>query len=318
MKAEFIKCHGSGNDFVMVDATSVTPLTDGELSLFSRSACDRNGQLGADGVLFVFPSHRADARMRIFNADGSEAEMCGNGIRCTARLVAEKTGRDAVLIETAKAILECRREDELSEGVASYSVLINNISPVSADFPYANGQIFLNSPIPALSETALFTFVSLGNPHIVSFRNDKINSPELLKTGLQANMDKGLFPNGVNVTFFNLTGDQAIYTETFERGVGLTCACGTAMSACSIAACLGDLCEAEKWISIRNKGGMVKCIVSDISGDMNVRLWGNATFEYSGRLEFTGGKLKIYPEKNMHANEIGAYGRFLQKMPAAW
>lgn len=316
MKTDFIKCHGSGNDFVMVDMTDGSPiLADSELSLFSRVACDRNGPLGADGVLFVLPSDSADARMRIFNSDGSEAEMCGNGIRCVARLVAEKTGRDTVSIETAKAVLECCREKEISQGIASYSVLIDNVSFTSPDFPYGDGGLFLNRSVPALSDTALFTFVSLGNPHIVSFSEEKIEGSILLETGKRANLNKELFPCGINVTFFNRTGDQAIYTETFERGVGLTSACGTAMSACSIAACLEGLCEADRWIEVRNKGGMVKCLVSDISGGVRVRLLGNATFEYSGRLEFTGGVLNIYPEKILHNEETGAYEFFLKKMP---
>lgn len=318
MKTDFIKCHGSGNDFVMVDMTGGEDgLSDNEMALFSRLACDREGPLGADGVLFVLPGDTADARMRIFNADGSEAEMCGNGIRCAARLVAEKLGRDTVFIETAKAVLECRREEEISKRVASYSVLIDNVSFASEDFPAGGGGIFLNRPIPTLSKSGLFTFVSLGNPHIVSFMDEKVDSRILSDTGKRANSDKQLFPNGVNVTFFNHTGDQTIYTETFERGVGPTSACGTAMSACSIAACLGGVCEAEKWINVHNKGGMVKCLVSDISGAANVRLLGNATFEYYGRLEFSEGALRLLPEKVRCTKETEAYQRFLANIGPA-
>lgn len=314
MGIEFIKCHGSGNDFVMVDGSKEgIGFTADDFARFTRSICDRRGPVGADGTLFVLPGTTADVRMRIFNSDGSEAEMCGNGIRCVARLASEKLGQTVVTVETARGILECRRENNIFEGVDSYSVLIDNVSFISPDFPIGGGEMFFNRPIKRLSQTALFTFISLGNPHIVSFMEGKINGEELLAAGICANEDKELFPNGVNVTFFTLKDKQVIYTETYERGVGLTFACGTAMSACSIVACMDGLCETGKWIDVRNKGGMVKCLVSELSGKLNVRLLGNATFDYTANADFTEGKINLHPGKVFHGEETDAYSRFLDK-----
>lgn len=311
MKVKFIKCHGSGNDFILLDGlTSPIGFTENEYAGFTRIVCDRKGPVGADGVLFLLPSGKADARMRIFNSDGSEAEMCGNGLRCTARLASELLNKKKVTIETAGSVVSSWKESDMFPKMTSYKSFLGAISFDSPDFGFKNDGEFVDMEIPGLSEEYKFTAVSIGNPHIVSVVEGRPSDRTVKEIGEKANSDKALFPNGVNVTFFCYFGEQSIYTVTYERGVGLTQACGTAMVASGVASCRMEFCREHECINVYNKGGMIRCRVDTKDGATNVHMMGNATFEYSASMEYDGRTVSEVEITEEYPEEVKAYENF--------
>ena len=310
MRVEIVKCHGSGNDFVLVDCiTNTVGLSEEDFVGFTKYVCDREGVIGADGTLFLLPSSVADVRMRIFNADGSEPEMCGNGIRCLARKAFEITGEDTILVETMRSNLYCYREEDIFEGVASDSVLIDSVSFKTGELNIEYGDKFVGRVIPGLSPDLGFSFINLGNPHIVS--NASVDDVVLEGLGRRANTDKQLFPKGVNVSVFDKISDQELYVRTYERGVGLTSSCGTAMASSCIAACLLGVCRFGEWIDVFNKGGMVRCLADDKDGAFSVKLLGNATFVFTASVEYPEPASGQEIEEDVNTREVDAYQNFM-------
>jgi diaminopimelate epimerase len=314
MKFDFIKCHGSENDFVMIDEVSSDyGFSEDDRRLIARSMCDRQGPIGADGILFFLPSTKGDGMMRMFNPDGSEAEMCGNGIRCIGRLAHEVLGKAQFYIETMKGLYFMQEESPLSEGVSTYSVTINTVSFQPKSLPlHIEGESLLQGRLPLLSDKLLFTALSLTNPHLVAIV-DEVRRHELEDVGHKANHSKALLPKGVNVTFCKPLGANSIFTGTYERGAGITFACGTGMSAASIAACLHYAADFEAWIDVYNQGGMVKCRVHQKDGQVaSVQLLGNATYQFSAEAELSGNSLSLQMIQDF-AEEEKAYSVLKQQ-----
>ncbi|XJZ25832.1 diaminopimelate epimerase [Bacillota bacterium Lsc_1132] len=288
MQIEVLKCHGSGNDFLLIDEiTNRYSFAEQERAELARLLCNRESDLGADGILFVMDSSRADGRMRIFNADGSEASMCGNGLRLVARYICEMKQKKEAIIETMKADLQVSRQDEIFADVATYQVEISPVSFALADLPLNLPQGSLrNEIIPELTEEVTFTALAVPNPHIVA-----IVETEQLGSDLQRNLSEKVngpnkwFPDGVNVSFVKWLKPGHIYVRTFERGVGFTNACGTAMSASSLVTCLNHLNEFEEPINVYNNGGKVQCVVHNNSGEYWIDLIGNATYVYKAEIQ---------------------------------
>ena len=280
MELEFIKCQGSGNDFVLVDA--IARRMEGiDLAALAVSVCDRRGPVGADGLLLAVRTARGYG-MRMFNPDGSEAEMCGNGIRCVARLVRRYTNVDRFMLASGGRNYPVAREMEIDGGVQTYGVRIP-IAAWSPDFGFfAQGETFVGRPIPSLDPELRFTALSLGNPHIVA-HCEHVDLDHLARLGERVKELRDEFPNGVNVSLFEVRGTNELFTATCERGAGITLSCGTAMTACSTAAALLGVCDFGRTIKVRNRGGMVKCLCSD-EPSLATELIGNATFEYSAIL----------------------------------
>ncbi|MBB6218743.1 diaminopimelate epimerase [Anaerosolibacter carboniphilus] len=315
MMIEIIKCHGTGNDFVLIDEISHDyGFTEEQRIAIAREVCDRKGPIGADGILFVLPSEWADGRMRIFNADGSEPEMCGNGLRCVGRYVIEVVGKDVVEIETMKAGYVVRKADEIYQGIATIQITIETVSFDMDTLPMnGSGKEHLFQKIEELSKTLDFSALSISNPHVVSIVND-IDEEELRIVGEKANTTKTVFPRGVNVNFVKILDDQSIYVKTYERGVGLTQSCGTGMTASSIIVCRKDEKRLGSEIHIFNDGGMIKCIVSrDETGKYKVEFIGNASYIYKGKIAFDLDGQQPYQvvEKDMYEKEIQDYDAFL-------
>ncbi len=208
-----VKMNGTRNDFVLVDARE-TALDDP--IAFAKRVCDRAGGIGADGLLLVLPSNVADARLRIINADGSEAEMCGNGMRCLARYLDEHDGRAAALVET------------LAGPIATTIV---------AREPEYRVSVELNEPaVGPAHEVAGFRAipVDVGNPHVVIFVDD-IGAVDLATIGPRIERDPH-YPHGTNVHFAQLTSPSTLRVRHWERGAGATQACGTGAVAVAAAA----------------------------------------------------------------------------------
>lgn len=207
----FVKMNGTHNDFVIVDAR-VTPLDDP--AGFAVRVCDRRGPVGADGLLLLLPSGAADLRVRIINADGSEAEMCGNGMRCVARYLDEHDGRAAATIETLAGEIGVR---------------------VDARDPYRT-SVTMNEPlIGTPQEVAGFRAlpVDVGNPHVVIFTDD-LAAIDIASVGPRIEHD-ARYPHGTNVHFAQPL-DDTLRVVHWERGAGATQACGTGAVACAAAA----------------------------------------------------------------------------------
>lgn len=211
-RVHVIKMHGARNDFILVDART-EPLLD--KPVFARAFCDRRGGVGADGLLIVEPSQTASVRMQILNADGSEAEMCGNGIRCVARYLDEAGEGDALAIETAAGTIRTN----VVERTPTYLVRVAMGVPRP-------------EPKPLGLEAAYF--VSLGNPHVVLLRQ-ALDELDLVETALALQQVPQL-PEGTNVHAAVIEGQNSVRARHWERGVGLTQACGTGAVACAVTA----------------------------------------------------------------------------------
>jgi diaminopimelate epimerase len=285
---DLIKGHGSGNDFLLIDEISNPySFSEAERAELASLLCNRNSDLGADGILFIMKSDRADGRMRVFNADGSEASMCGNGLRLVARYVCEMQGLSEAVIETMKADLKVSKQEDIYPSVTTYQVEISPVSFLVSDLPLnLNEPNLINEKIPKLSQELTFSALAVPNPHLIS-----VVDTEQLKSGVQkqisekVNQPNELFPDGVNVSFVKSLEEGSIYVNTFERGVGFTNACGTAMSASSLVTCLQGLNDVEEIINVYNNGGKVQCIVHENDEDYYIDLIGNATYLYQAQVD---------------------------------
>ncbi|MBF0192583.1 MAG: diaminopimelate epimerase [Magnetococcales bacterium] len=317
MELPFIKCHGSGNDFLLIDEME-TPLTLDEAgrSGLVVAMCRRDSGIGADGVLFHQATPGADARMRIFNADGSEARMCGNGIRCLGRYTLEKTGRSEVVIAVMQGVLRVRRVEDFFPGVEACETEIGPISLDPGTLPMVwPGRQVVGEILPALSSTWRFTALSAPNPHI-SAVVEEVDREDLVWVGRLANGDHPLFPDGVNVSLRRVMGEDALFVATYERGVGWTHSCGTAMTASTFAACLDGVFAFGRPVRVFNAGGRVICTAlwGGEAGGHSGLLAGNATFEWDGLVRFdmsdAANPLRHVRRVRDRDEEIRAYERF--------
>lgn len=297
MNLELIKCHGSGNDFLLIDEISNNyTITEEQRAELARNLCSREESLGADGILFVQNSEKADGRMRVFNSDGSEASMCGNGLRCVARYICEQQGKEEAVIETMKAILRVGIEENIYPGIPTYKVEISPVSFQLEDLPLRiERNTLINDQISSLSNELVFTALAVPNPHLVSVVESVQIQSDLQKNISQSvNGPNELFPDGVNVSFVKILDGEGIYVRTYERGVGFTNACGTAMSASTLVTTLLGISNIETPVNVFNNGGMVRCIVHKNQDDYTIDLIGNATYLYQASLyvHFDGGKAR--------------------------
>src|SRR5580692_2492674 len=198
------KMHGARNDFVVVDRRA-----DGAVDLveFARWACDRRAGVGADGVITLEPSTIADVGMRIINADGSEAEMCGNGVRCAARWLDETHASDTIVFDTIAGRVTTQIVERGPQYLVRVAIGVPQVSALAM-----NGQIAA-------------WFVNMGNPHVVVFCDDPANID--LETLAQEVQRQPRFANGTNVHLVAVQSDGTLRVRHWERGVGLTQACGT-------------------------------------------------------------------------------------------
>ncbi|WP_201716228.1 diaminopimelate epimerase [Rossellomorea arthrocnemi] len=317
MDLNLLKCHGSGNDFLLIDEmTNGYDFTEEARQNLALALCDRKSGLGADGILFVLSSENCDAKMRVFNADGSEASMCGNGLRCVGRYVCELLDKETIVVQTMKADLRVSSQESIFENIPTYNV---QISPVLFELDQLpmnmDRETLVNDTIPGISDRLTFSALAVPNPHLISVvSTEHILSNEQKTIAETVNGPNNLFPDGVNVSFVHPLETGSIYVRTFERGVGFTNACGTAMSASSLVTCLLQLNEFGKEIDVYNNGGKVRVVVNDLGeGRYNMELIGNATYLYRSRIELSLSRPEKYCEvSRQNFTEEGTYD-LLQK-----
>lgn len=246
----FTKMHGIGNDYVFVNCFEQEISNPAKLA---QIISNRHTGVGADGLILICPSQKADVRMRIFNADGSEAQMCGNGIRCVAKYVYEhrlaRAGGAFLIpgqppycpaslnIETARGILTVGLIIDNSDKVQKVCVSMGRPNLTPKDIPVKlPGKRVIEQPIKILGQELLMTCVSMGNPHAVFFCDD-VRTIELDELG-PAIENHILFPERVNVHFVQVDKPTELTIRTWERGSGITLACGTGACASCVAAVL--------------------------------------------------------------------------------
>lgn len=236
MSLRFYKLHGLGNDYILLDAMK-SPLQIERLDEFARKACSRHFGIGADGILIAMPPTSKDAhiRMRIINPDGSEAEMCGNGIRCLAKWAYEhgRVRRSVMHIETLAGIRTVRVITR-GKGVASVEVNMGVPSLKRSDIPMRGDKEFaIDEEIEVDGQPIRVTVVSMGNPHCVTFVEDVANVPvEVIGPKIEFHP---LFPNRTNVEFVQVISSDRLKVRVWERGAGVTLACGTGACASLVA-----------------------------------------------------------------------------------
>ena len=286
MEIQFIKGHGSGNDFILLDEwTHQYSFTEENRRELALALCNRETGLGADGIVFVMESGHANAKMRIFNSDGSEASMCGNGLRLHGRYVLDKLGKEEIVVETNKADLYVKRDGEIYEGVAAYRVEISPVLFDLADLPMTiEKERLFNEIVPALSDSIPFSAVAVPNPHLIAVSSrELIASNEQKRIAEMLNGENDITPDGVNVSFVHPIEKGTLYVRTFERGVGFTNACGTAMSASTLTTCQLGLNDFETPIDVYNNGGKVRCEVHQHEDSRySIDLIGNGTYMFEG------------------------------------
>lgn len=277
---QFTKMHGLGNDYVYMDAINQKIENRSELAKF---VSDRHFGIGSDGLILICPSEKADFRMQMFNQDGSEAEMCGNGIRCVGKFVYDKglTKKETITVETLAGIktlvmtakngkIETARVD-MGEPILEPEKIpvISNENPVK------------NLKLEVEDKKFIFTCVSMGNPHAVTFIKEDVNKFDICKYGAKLEVNKA-FPKKANIEFINVIDDKTLNMRVWERGAGETLACGTGACAVTVAAILNGY--TERTVTVHLLGGDLK--IEWNKNDNHVYMTGPATTVFEGKIDW--------------------------------
>ena len=275
MKLRFTKMHGCGNDYVYVNCFEEEVKDPVSLSI---AISDRHFGVGGDGLVLICPSDRADAKMRMFNADGSEGKMCGNAIRCVGKYLYDHgiVRKTTVTIETLSGIktLELFLKDgKVDSAQVNMGPAILIPSEIPVNLP---GERAVAVPVKIAGEEHTITCVSMGNPHCIVFGGDPYEL-DLPKIGPLFENDP-LFPERVNTEFIEVLDDHTLNMRVWERGSGETWACGTGACAATVAAVLNGFCKKGKDISVRLRGGELTIRYTDEA----VFMTGKATEVFHG------------------------------------
>jgi len=287
----FAKYHGLGNDFVVVDlrdlrdadAATATAIQDPDVV---RAVCDRHFGVGGDGVLAILPAITATsvARMRVLNADGSEAEMCGNGVRCVVEhLHGRGVTANPMAIDTGAGQLVCER---VAGGV---TVAMGAPRLTRGEIPMAGppGERCISQPLEARGQVFSVTGVSMGNPHAVIFVDDTTQDLRTLAETFGPTIEKcSTFPARTNVEFVRARSRTELDVVVWERGCGITLACGTGACASVVAAILNNRCDEATDVRVKLLGGSLTIRV--LSKMTNVSMTGPARHVFDGELEPLG------------------------------
>jgi diaminopimelate epimerase len=274
MKLPFIKMQGLGNDFVVINCLeSNCP----DLATSARKICDRRFGIGCDQLLIILPSERADFKMQIFNNDGGEVEMCGNGIRCVAKYLVHHgaTSKNELAIETLAGIIRPKIIGDLVEVNMGEPTLDAVAIPIEME-----GKV-IDKPLEVEGKEYSITCVSMGNPHCVIFVEDVSQAPVLT---LGPILEKHpLFPKRTNVEFVQVLSPAFLKMRVWERGAGETLACGTGACAALVAAVLTG--HATREATLQLKGGNLQVRWSEM--DNHVYMTGPGEEVYTGVIEMS-------------------------------
>ena len=273
MTLPFTKMNGAGNDFVMLDNRDLKlALTKEQI----EKLCDRHRGIGADGLLCVEPATEGgDFKMRYYNADGGEAEMCGNGARCFARFVFDQglTDKREIRVETKKGIITPRLE---ADGNVTVDMGVPVLNP--ADVPFVSDSDAWVQPLDVGGTVVAITAVSMGNPHAVQVVADVDAAPVAVQGPLIEHHTR--FPARVNAGFLQVVDEHRVRLRVFERGAGETLACGTGACAAVVAGILRELVVSP--VTVETRGGELTIAWDGIGTP--VMMTGPAVTVFSGTL----------------------------------
>lgn len=275
---DFTKMHGSGNDYVYVNAYQ----HDMDWPEVARKVSDRHTGIGADGLIIAMPSEAADLRMRMFNLDGSEGEMCGNGIRCFVAFAMQEglinVSPEIKSIETGSGILsvtpEFKKGSMVGATVNMGEPILNPVK-IPVDIPYSDWPV-LDYPLEVGGYELELSFVSMGNPHAIAFIDQDVDEFPLEQIGPDIEKNP-IFPNKVNFEVVNRVTGNRLKARVWERGSGITLACGTGACALVVAARLKNLVSAD--VEVELPGGVLT--ISWV-GDGDVMMQGPVKMVYRG------------------------------------
>ncbi len=279
MKINFTKMHGIGNDYVYVNCMEKELENPGEISI---AVSPRHFSVGSDGLIMICHSDVADAKMRMFNADGSEGKMCGNGIRCVGKYLYDKgiVNKTDITVETLSGIKKLKlnivngKADTICVDMGK-AILDPKEIPVIAD------DIMINKPVMVNGKEYKLTAVSMGNPHAVCFVDD-VDSLDLEKIGPDFE-NLSIFPERVNTEFVKVIDDKTLRMRVWERGSGETFACGTGTCATVVAACLNGICKKDTDVTVHLIGGD---LIIRYCEDGTAFMTGKAETAYEGVFEY--------------------------------
>lgn len=275
---KFTKMHGIGNDYVYINGFTENISDPNALSI---KLSNRHFSIGSDGVIIILPSDVADFRMRMFNADGSEGKMCGNGTRCVAKFVYDKglTNKTELTLETLAGIKTLKLDVE-NEEVKNVSVGMGKADFTPENIPVKADSEIIDSPISLSSGEWRITCVSMGNPHCVTFV-DNTESLDLEKIGPQFESNV-LFPERINTEFIRVIDSKTLEMRVWERGSGETMACGTGACASVAAAVKLGICKPDEEITVRLLGGDLRITCAQ---DYSIVMKGPAEISYEGEIK---------------------------------
>ena len=276
---KFTKMHGCGNDYVYVNGFT-EKVADKPKAVVALS--DRHFGIGSDGVIFINPSQQADFEMEMYNADGTRAEMCGNGIRCVAKYVYDYglTDKTSVSVETASGI---KYLDLTVENGKVVLVKVNMGAPIleAAKIPVVSEkEQVINEPLLVDGKEYRITGVSMGNPHAITYIDD-VKGLDIEKIGPKFEFHPA-FPDRVNTEFVKVLDDHTVEMRVWERGSGETLACGTGACAVAVASILNGYVKEEE-VTVKLLGGDLK-IYWDREENL-VYMTGPAAVVFDGEIE---------------------------------
>lgn len=279
-KINFTKMHGIGNDYIYIDCFKEQVDNPEYLA---KIMSPRRTSVGSDGIILICPSDVADAKMRMFNLDGSEGKMCGNGIRCVGKYIYDNgiCKKDVITVETLSGIktLDITAKNEKAEYI-KVDMGCPEFCPENIPVNY-RGDEMINAPVTVNNTVYNITAVSMGNPHAVIFC-DSIENLDLEKTGPDfENMP--IYPERTNTEFVKVISATELKMRVYERGSGETFACGTGACATVAAAVKCGICELDKEITVHLKVGD---LLITYSSDGHIYMKGTATKVYEGVFEY--------------------------------
>ena len=280
MKLSFTKMHGCGNNYIYFNCFDQTVPDPGELSV---RLSEPHFGIGGDGIILISPSDKADAQMRIFNADGSEGKMCGNGIRCVGKYLYDNgmtDGCTTVTVDTLSGVktLELTVKDgKMLSARVDMGAAILKPQDIPVDL---EGDTVIGAPLVVDEKVYHITCVSMGNPHCVIFLPEDIDGLDLARIGPKFEHN-ALFPERVNTEFVNVLPDGSLKMRVWERGSGETWACGTGACAVGVAAVLMGHAAKDEDITVHLRGGDLTVRYTDET----VFMTGAATTVFKGEIE---------------------------------
>lgn len=245
---KFTKMHGLGNDYIYINCFTEKVENPSEVSKFLS---DRHFGVGSDGIVMILPSDKADFRMRMFNSDGSESEMCGNAIRCVGKYVYDNgmTDKKTVTVDTLAGIKILELSLNSDNKVESVCVDMGEPILIPSQIPVNHsGDRFISQPVTVQGETFQMTGVSMGNPHAVTYVSE-VNKFPVHEIGSQIECHP-LFPRKTNVEFVEVIDNKTLRMRVWERGAGETMACGTGACGVLVASVLNGKCERKATIKL--------------------------------------------------------------------